>query len=91
MNPKEMLVAAILMLAAATLTSMAFTSSASAQCAECSMYPNRDPFTEGLKTPEAAPPSPARPHATNPHALNNAHAEMRVQRGHVRKKLDQRQ
>jgi hypothetical protein len=87
MNYKKTLVAASLTLVAATLTSMGFTSSASAQCAECSIYPDRDPFTEGLKTPEAKPPGAV---AVPPHVTNNANAEMRVQRGHVRKKLDQR-
>jgi hypothetical protein len=90
MNYKKMMVAASLTLAAATLTSMVFTSDASAQCADCSIYPNRDPFTEGLKTPSVEPPSPVSPHAANPHVTNNAHAEMRGHRGQVRNS-DQRQ
>jgi hypothetical protein len=86
MNYKKMLVAASLTFAAATLTSMVFTSYASAQCADCSIYPNRDPFTEGLKTPEAEPPGvvAAPPHATNPRATNNANAEMHGHRGQAR-------
>lgn len=64
---------------------MALTSSASAQCAECAEYPNRDPFTQGLVTrsePRAAVPS------VLSQATRNAHAEMRGPHGshHVAKR-----
>lgn len=77
-NRRKGLTTASLTLAAASLVSIAFVSRASAQCAECAQYPNRDPFTQGLVTrPE--------PHATVPSGpslgTRNAHAEMRASHG----------
>jgi hypothetical protein len=77
-NNKKRLAAASLMLATAALTSVALTSYAAAQCAECAIYQDRDPFTSGLAT---APSKPAgAPAAT--HGVNNAHAEMRGPHSH---------
>jgi hypothetical protein len=84
MNYKKRLVAASLMLATASLTSMALTSYAAAQCAECSIYPDRDPFTRGLQTspgkPGAVPPA-VNNAAVPSHPVNNARAEMRGHHG----------
>lgn len=74
-NSKKGLTTAALTLAAASLASIAFVSQASAQCAECAQYPDRDPFTQGLATrpqPRATVPS---------QATRNAHAEMRTPHG----------
>ena len=79
-NRKTTLVASSLTLAAAALTSIAFTSSALAQCSECAVYPDRDPFTRGLlvtPTPAAAA-SPKR--VVTHRVANDAHAEMRGNR-----------
>jgi hypothetical protein len=78
-NYKKRLAAASLILATATLTSMMLTSYAAAQCAECAVYQNRDPFTEGLKTPTGKPAGAAAANnaAVSAHGANNAHAEMR--------------
>jgi hypothetical protein len=85
MNYKKRLVAASLMLATASLTSMLLTSYAAAQCAECSIYPNRDPFTGGLETSAGKPVGAVPPAVSNAavpsHAANNAHAEMRGHHG----------
>jgi hypothetical protein len=80
-NYKKRLAAASLMLATATLTSMVFTSYAAAQCAECAMYQDRDPFTNGLKTATGKPAPAANNAAVSAHGANNAHAEMRGPRG----------
>jgi hypothetical protein len=84
-NYKTKLVAASVMLATASLTSMALTSYAAAQCAECSIYPDRDPFTQGLRTSPGKPAgavSPAVNNAAVPsHPANNARAEMRGHHG----------
>jgi len=75
MNGKKSLTTASLTLAAATLASFAFVSYASAQCAECAEYPDRDPFTQGLVTrPEQRATIPSQ-------ATRNAHAEMRGPHG----------
>jgi hypothetical protein len=67
-------------LVAASLMSTIFASHAFAQCADCSVYQNRDPFTEGLTTtPESRTAEPNG--AIRSHAVNNAHAQMR---GHQR-------
>jgi hypothetical protein len=77
-NYKKRLLAASLALAAATLTSTAFASSAFAQCVDC-MAGHRDSFTEGLVvTPHANPGGGAVPSQ----AARNAHAEMRGHSGH---------
>jgi hypothetical protein len=76
-NRKKGLTTASLTLAAASLVSVAFVSQASAQCAECAQYPNRNPFTQGLVTK-------TQPHATvasPPQATKDAHAEMRAPHG----------
>jgi hypothetical protein len=80
-NYKKRLAAAALMLATATLTSMMLTSYAAAQCAECAIYQDRDPFTGGLKTDTGKPASAANNAAVSAHGANNAHAEMRGPRG----------
>jgi hypothetical protein len=91
MNYKAKLVAASLMLAAASLTSIALTSSASAQCVECAMHPDRDVLNGGVPTTAskmglsvygAAP----RAGAAAPDTVKNAHAEMRVHRSHDRRR-----
>ncbi len=88
-NYKKSLVAVSLALAAATLTSIASTSSAFAQCADCSVYQDRDPFTEGLRTaPANQPPAAVAPRAANPGAPNNANAEMRNRRSRTVGKSD---
>jgi hypothetical protein len=80
-NYKKQLLAASLMLATASLTSIVLTSYAAAQCAECAIYQDRDPFTGGLKTPTGKPvgaaPSAAKHAAVSANGVNNAHAEMR--------------
>jgi hypothetical protein len=85
-NYKRRMVAASLILAAASLTSITLTSGASAQCVECAMHPDRDFLNGGAPTPAskmglgvsgAAP----RAAAAAPDTVNNAHAEMRVHRG----------
>jgi hypothetical protein len=84
-NYKTKLVAASLMLAATSLTSIALTSYAAAQCADCSTYQDRDPFTEGLRIPGAKPAGAVAPAVNNAavpsHPANNARAEMRGSRG----------
>jgi hypothetical protein len=63
-------------LVAASLMSTTFASHAFAQCADCSVYQNRDPFTQGLATtPESRTAEPNG--AIRGHAVNNAHAQMR--------------
>jgi hypothetical protein len=63
-------------LVAASLMSTVFASHALAQCAECSVYQNQDPFTQGLATtPESRTGEPNG--AIRRHTVNNAHAEMR--------------
>jgi hypothetical protein len=85
-NYKAKLLAAALMLAAASLTSIALTYGASAQCVECAMYPDRDALNGGAPTAAskmglsvygAAP----RATAAAPDTVKNAHAEMRVHPG----------
>ena len=84
-NYRKQLLAASLMLATASLTSMVFTSYAAAQCVECAMYQDRDPFTGGLVTstgkPAGAAPSAANNAAVSAHGASNAHAEMRGPHG----------
>jgi hypothetical protein len=82
-NYKKRLAAASLMLATAALTSVALTSYAAAQCAECAMYQDRDPFTGGLvtSTGKRAGAPAANNAAVSAHGANNAHAEMRGPRG----------
>jgi hypothetical protein len=75
MNRRKSVMAASLAFAAASLASVGFATQASAQCAECSMYPDRDPFTQGLVTP--APGPAVAPNATSHRSVNGAHAEMR--------------
>jgi hypothetical protein len=80
-NNKKRLAAASLMLATAALTSVALTSYAAAQCAECAIYQDRDPFTSGLATAPSKPAgAPAATHGVN--NVNNAHAEMRGPHSH---------
>jgi hypothetical protein len=81
---KKRLVTATLTLAAASLASVLFTSYASAQCSDCAIYPNRDPFTEGLMVHPATQPSSASPD------VNNARAEMRIHHRHHAVKPDSR-
>ena len=66
-------------LVAASLMSTIFASHAFAQCADCSVYQNRDPFTEGLATSAGKTGGPNG--AIHSHAVNDARAEMR---GHQR-------
>jgi hypothetical protein len=80
-NYRKQLLAASLVLATATLTSMVFTSYAAAQCAECAVYQDRDPFTNGLKTSTGKPAPATNNAAVSTHGANNAHAEMRGPRG----------
>jgi hypothetical protein len=67
-------------LVAAALMSTVLASSAFAQCADCSIYQDRDPFTQGLATPAGRPAGPNA--AISPHATNNARAEMRSHYSH---------
>jgi hypothetical protein len=79
---KKRLVAASLMLVAASLTSIVLTSYASAQCVECAIYPNRDPLNGGAETPAGKSSRLGRPNgAVAPNTAHNAHAEMRGHRG----------
>src|ERR1700730_15517448 len=77
-------------LVAASLMSIALTSAASAQCADCATYPDRDILSNGAQTPAAkmglmrpggAAGSPSAPNTANSaNGLNNArnaHAEVR--------------
>jgi hypothetical protein len=74
------------MLVAASLMSMALTSSAFAQCADCALYPDRDHLNNGAQTPAGkmgvmkpggAAGSPAPANAANPaNSANNARAEV---------------
>jgi hypothetical protein len=70
-------------LLAACLTSIALTSYASAQCADCAMYPNRDHLNGGVETPagrsEREAPNGAA--SNNAAAPNNANASAEI-RGH---------
>ncbi|WGR96920.1 hypothetical protein MTX26_20955 [Bradyrhizobium sp. ISRA443] len=77
---KEGLAATFLTLASASLASMMFTSSAFAQCAECAIYPNRDPFTQGLATPAPAP-TVGQSRGASSRSPYNARAEMRGYHG----------
>ncbi|VIO72155.1 hypothetical protein CI1B_42270 [Bradyrhizobium ivorense] len=74
-NRKEGLIAAFATLAIASLISMVSATDAFAQCAECSVYQNRDPFTEGLAV-KPAPAEGANAQAPS-EATRRAHAEMR--------------
>ncbi|WP_136626484.1 hypothetical protein [Bradyrhizobium macuxiense] len=75
------LAAASLTLAAAFMASMMFTSSASAQCAECAQYPDRDPFTQGLAVKPAPAPTVGQGGVASPRSPSNARAEMRPRHG----------
>lgn len=85
-NGKRGLPAAFLTVAAACLASTVFTSYAFAQCAECALYPDRDPWTQGLVTT----PAPKPRGAVSPHNPYNAHAEMRGHHGRYVGNLDHR-
>ena len=64
-------------LVAAALTSILLSSSAFAQCAECALYPNRDPLNGGVETP-AAKMGLMRPGgAASANTANNAYARAR--------------
>jgi hypothetical protein len=93
-NNKKRLAAASLMLATAALTSVALTSYAAAQCAECAIYQDRDPFTSGLATAPGKPAgAPAANRAASTHGVNNvnnAHAEMRGPHSHHAASTDTR-
>lgn len=80
MNRKQ-LIAATLTLAAAALPSLAFTSPASAQCSECAIYSNRDPFTQGLARTPATPDNAASP-AVRTRSARNARAQVREHHAH---------
>ena len=69
---------AALAVTVAALASLALTSHASAQCVQCAMSQDRDPFTEGLVTPK-------QPDAVPSQTTRNAHAEMRGHRAHSEK------
>jgi hypothetical protein len=69
---------AFLMVAAASLASVMFTSYAFAQCLECDEYPNRDPFTQGLVT---TPPA-NQPGTSSARNSYDSRAEMRSHRSH---------
>ncbi len=71
-------------LVAASLMSIALTSAASAQCADCATYPDRDNLNNGAQTPAAkmglmkpggAAGSPSTANSAN--NVNNARAELR--------------
>ncbi|MGQ0682598.1 hypothetical protein [Bradyrhizobium sp.] len=71
-------------LVAASLMSVALTSSAFAQCAECAMYPDRDPLNKGAPTPASkmgiVSPGGAATAPNTANTVNNpndARAEMR--------------
>ena len=69
-------------LLAACLTSIALTSYASAQCADCAIYPNRDHLNGGVETPAGrlereAPNGAASNNSATPNNANNASAEIR--------------
>jgi hypothetical protein len=70
-NRRNRLIGTAVMFAGASLASVALTSYASAQCAECSEYNNRDPFTQGLTT-SSTPGG-----AVAPRSPYNSRAEMR--------------
>ena len=89
MNYRKRLLAASLVIAAASLATIASTSYASAQCMQCAMYPDRDPLNGGAETPYgkmnrlAREKGTAAPNvAAAPNTVNNAHAEMRGHRAH---------
>jgi hypothetical protein len=82
MNYGKRLLAASLTLAATSLATMAWTSAASAQCAPCSEYSNRDPFTGGLARPANPGRAIAPGAASISRSTRNAHAEMRGHRTH---------
>ena len=74
-------------LVAASLMSIALTSAASAQCADCATYPDRDYLNDGAQTPAAkmglmkpggAAGSPSTANTANSaNNVNNARAEVR--------------
>jgi hypothetical protein len=74
-------------LVAASLMSIALTSAASAQCADCATYPDRDNLNNGAQTPAAkmglmkpggAAGSPSTANTANSaNNVNNARAEVR--------------
>jgi len=70
---------------AASLMSTMLASHAFAQCADCAIYPDRDPFTQGLATPAGKTGAPNGPISRR--ATNNAHAEMR---GHYSQRVGHR-
>ncbi|WP_407164999.1 hypothetical protein [Bradyrhizobium sp. ORS 111] len=76
-NRKKQLAVTSLTLAAAAFASVAYASSASAQCQECAQYPDRDPFTQGLVVKQTPAPAVRPNSATLPRSTRNAHAEMR--------------
>jgi hypothetical protein len=70
-------------LLAVCLTSITLTSYASAQCVDCSLYPNRDPLNGGAETPagkierEGSNGRAASNNGAAPRNANNASAQMR--------------
>ena len=73
--------AAVLAVFAASLASTVFASDASAQCAECALHQDRDPFTQGLVTKPAPKPGGAVSTQNRYQNPYNARAEMRGYRG----------
>ena len=73
--------AAVLTVAAASLASAVFASDASAQCTECALHQDRDPFTQRLVTKPAPKPGGAVSTENRYQNPYNARAEMRGYRG----------
>jgi len=70
-------------LVAASLMSIALTSAAFAQCADCSLYPDRDPLNQGAQTPAGkmglmrSGGAAGSASANSENRANNARAEVR--------------
>jgi hypothetical protein len=64
-------------LAAASVASIIWTSCAFAQCADCALYPDRDPLNGGVETPAAKMGLGASSGAGRASVGSNAYASMR--------------